>query len=316
MILVSGESATWDFCSLYIKGWTSCRMESKPRTLAFFAITIIFMAAWASMFTSPAFRLLILTWGTFAMTTIISMILMVVTLLLALYSWFHLDVGLAEYCEYSVSPFVLQVLNTFLVKAEEPPHPADNLRWSLAITSDPEKGAAPTSGDGMSKPQVTWVHAPSPMIVKLSVTTQQITQSHLTPLAPTKDSKGSHQVTNSISSRRMNQSGSVSLETDPHPPPPPPGLMPPSFGLPVISTPTAPNQTSPSVSVLLETTKFEQIPPPPQAVLKAAAIRHRIANDIVIPKRLPLDAPRVAGERRPHVIGFPASVKPSQRNRL
>lgn len=300
-------------------------MESKPRTLAFLAITIILMAAWASMFTSPVYRLLIITWRWFAMTSVIAMILMVVTLLLALYSWFNLDVGLAEYRECSVSPFVRQALNTFIVKDEEPPHPADAVRWSLAITSDPEKLSPLTSGDGMSPPQVTWVRLPSP-IAKPSTMMQKMARSHLTASAPTNGSKGSHWRTNgTAASKLIKKPHLVSLKPDSYPSPPPQGSTPPPYGLTVTSVSTPPNQASVSVPPLSRTTEFEQIALPPQAVarglptlLEAAAtdsIRHKITDNIVIPKHPRLHPPR-AGERLPPAIGFPTSVKASQRNRL
>jgi hypothetical protein len=73
----------------------------------FIVLTLVFMAAWASMFTSPVYRLLMITWDSFAMTSITPMVLMFVTLLLAIYSWFHLDLGLAEYCQYLLSFFGL-----------------------------------------------------------------------------------------------------------------------------------------------------------------------------------------------------------------
>lgn len=58
------------------------------------------MATWAAMFTSRVFRLLMKTWGFFIVTSAVPMVLLIVILLLALYSWWHLDLGLAEYCEY------------------------------------------------------------------------------------------------------------------------------------------------------------------------------------------------------------------------
>ena len=290
----------------------------------FLAVTIVFMAAWASMFTSPVYRVLILTWNSFATTSITAMILMVVTLLLAMYSWFHLDVGLAEYCECSVSPFVPQVLNISIVKAEEPPHPADKLRWSLAVPSDPEKGGSPTSEDVMSKPKVTWVRLPSPTISKPSTAAQKAARSYSTRSAPTKGSKRSHLTSNGIASKLI-KARSVSGERDPYSyPPPPPGLMPPPYGLPVIPISTASDQASPPVPVSERTAESEQIPPPPQAVarglpalLETTAADRIIADDIVIPERPPLDAPRAVGRRLPPVvIGLPPSVKPSQRNWL
>ena len=59
------------------------------------------------MFNSQVYRLLIITWKFFAMTSVTPMVLMYVALLLAIYSWFHLDLGLAEYCEYLLSLFCL-----------------------------------------------------------------------------------------------------------------------------------------------------------------------------------------------------------------
>ncbi len=63
----------------------------------------MFLASWATKFTSRVFRLLIVTWGFFSMTSVVPLVLIFVILPLALYSWFHLDTGLAEFCEYSPS---------------------------------------------------------------------------------------------------------------------------------------------------------------------------------------------------------------------
>lgn len=71
----------------------------------FIALTVIFMAAWATMFNSQVYRLLIITWPFFAMTSIVPAVLLFVALILAIYTWFHLDLGLAAYCEYSLSSF-------------------------------------------------------------------------------------------------------------------------------------------------------------------------------------------------------------------
>jgi hypothetical protein len=87
-------------------------MESKPRTVMFLAFTIMFLAAWAIMFTSQVYRLLFMTWNSFAMTSLAPMVLMFVALLLSIYSWFHLDLGLAEYCEYSLSQFWLTFMTS------------------------------------------------------------------------------------------------------------------------------------------------------------------------------------------------------------
>lgn len=69
----------------------------------------MYMATWAAMFTSRVFRLLMKTWGFFIVTSAVPMVLLIVILLLALYSWWHLDLGLAEYCEYPRSHFLPQV---------------------------------------------------------------------------------------------------------------------------------------------------------------------------------------------------------------
>ena len=69
----------------------------------------MYMATWAAMFTSRVFRFLMRTWGFFTIISAVPMVLLVVILLLALYSWWHLDLGLAEYCEYSRSQFLPQV---------------------------------------------------------------------------------------------------------------------------------------------------------------------------------------------------------------
>lgn len=177
----------------------------------------------------------------------------------------------------------------------------------------------------MSPPQVTWVRLPSP-IAKPSTMMQKMARSHLTASAPTNGSKGSHWRTNgTAASKLIKKPHLVSLKPDSYPSPPPQGSTPPPYGLTVTSVSTPPNQASVSVPPLSRTTEFEQIALPPQAVarglptlLEAAAtdsIRHKITDNIVIPKHPRLHPPR-AGERLPPAIGFPTSVKASQRNRL
>jgi len=64
----------------------------------FLLTTILFLATNAAMFSSPVYRFLMMTWGFFSMTSTTPIVLMFVILLLALYSWAYLDLGLAEYC--------------------------------------------------------------------------------------------------------------------------------------------------------------------------------------------------------------------------
>ena len=202
----------------------------------FLGLTIIFMAAWAAMFTSRVFRLLMMTWGLFIMTSVVTMALLVVILTLALYSWLHLDLGLAEYCEYSQSYFLPQVFNALIVKSEEPPHPADKVRWSLAVTSDPERGLSPLSEKG--NPNVTWVHLPAPFIVKPEPSVQKVARS---PSKSSMSSVDSRQSTSSYPSSLFTRSRSGSLPPDPHTFPPP-GLMPPPNGLPMPPVSTSPTE--------------------------------------------------------------------------
>lgn len=281
-------------------------MESKPRTLMFLAFTLMFMATWAAMFVSPVYRLLVITWQYFAMTSVLPMILMFVILLLALYSWFHLDLGLAEYCKYPLSSFLPQGLNAIIVNAEED-HPADKVRWSLAVTSDPEKGGSPLSEVGGTKPQVTWVRLPSPNIVKPPTATQKSPRSPPAYSASTEASKGSSLTIGNIASRFLSKPRSVSLEADPYPPPPP-GLAPVPQGLQVISVPPASKAGSRRVD-------FAPILPPGLPFLHDAAatggVRQGMADDSVISKG-PVDAPQGIKQLPP----VPSGVKPSQRSWL
>jgi hypothetical protein len=264
------------------------------------------MAAWATKFTSPVFRLLIVTWKFFSMTAFAPLVLLFAILLLALYSWFYLDLGLAEYCEYSPLTFLppFGCSTPPIVKAEEPPHPADKVRWSLAITSDAEKGRSPVSDDGSMEPQIiTWVHLPAPIIVKAPLPPQKAARSNST------SSVSSDRTTRSVASSLFTRSRSVSPESNRYPLPPP-GLTPAPWCLPLTSVATSPKEASAAVP--------PSIPPPPQAMtrslpalLDAAGVRHRIPDDSIVPKRH-IDVP----PRPLRVNGIPSTNRPSQKNRF
>jgi len=201
-----------------ILGCTSGRMESNARIIVFLALTIAFMAAWATMFTSPVYRLLMKTWTYFAISSITPLVLMFAIVLLTIYSWFHLDLGLAEY-----------------LKAEEPSHPADKVRWSIAVTSDPEKGGPLSSMEGPmnTQLQVVWIHPPSPIAVKPPPTAPRRARSYSTPSMSTAESS---QESHRTKRKGLTKSTSVyfaASRTNPYSHPPR-GLMGPPIGLPVI----------------------------------------------------------------------------------
>jgi len=182
-----------------VLGLTAARKESKWRTLLFLASTVLFLASWATKFTSRVFRLLIVTWGFFSMTSVVPLVLIFVILVLALYSWLHFDLGLAEY-----------------LKAEEPIHPADKVRWSLAVTSDVEKGSSPLSEKGTTEPQVIWVHLPAPIIVKQPAI-QHATRRYSISSVSSNGSQRSNRTSSSFASSLITRSRSTSLQPDSYP---------------------------------------------------------------------------------------------------
>lgn len=250
-----------------ILGWTSGRMESKPRTVMFLAFTIMFLAAWAIMFTSQVYRLLLMTWDSFAMTSLAPMVLMFVALLLSIYSWFHLDLGLAEY-----------------LKAEEPSHPADMVRWSLAVTSDPEKGGSSLKRYKSVKPQVFWIHPQSP------ITVQSLTRSDSTS----------------------------SLSTESHPTTGSMGLMPPPIGLSVVSVPTISHKIPNLIRIRPPPQAVtRKLPAPLDTAASSVWSRHSIAETIVSARSWvePPYAPPVIKRPLPS-NSLPSSIRPPRRSRI
>lgn len=148
------------------------------------------------------------------------------------------------------------MFNPFIVKAEEPPHPADKVRWSLAVTSDPEKGHSPLSEKGNTEPQVTWVHLPAPIVVKPPPAVQKATRS---PSKSSLSSAGSGRSNGTISripSSLFARSRPASLQSAPYLLPPP-GLIPaPLMGLPVTSVSTSPNGAYTSIPPFTKALRF------------------------------------------------------------
>jgi len=267
-------------------GWTAGRKESKARGIMFLLCTVLFLAAWATKFISLVFRLLMVTWPSFAITSLIPLVLIFVILVLALYSWFHIDLGLAEY-----------------LIAEEPPHPADRVRWSLAVTSELEKGRSPLSEEGSKEPRVTWVHLPPPVIVKPQSTMKKAVRRPSTSSVSSNSSDSSQRSNRTISSL----ASSVFAKSRASLPPDPyslsqsglmPALMAPP-GLPVV-------KSSNRASATLGSSDFERIPSPPPALNRSfPALLEAAASDSVIP----LDVPT-----RSQPVFF--SIRPSQKNRF
>ena len=163
------------------------------------------------------------------------------------------------------------------MKAEEPPHPADKVRWSLAITSDPEKGGSTLPRDRSFNTQVTWIHPQSPITVHFPTGRAR---SHSTSLVSTNGggSNWSPQAT-STGSGLLARSRSVSFAK-------PAGLMPLSISSPMIAVPAVPKDAPAAVHPSRRIADLAQLPPPPPAaarnlpaLLDAAAfdwMKHRI----------------------------------------
>jgi len=203
--------------------------------------------------------------------------------------------------------FLLQEFNGFIVKAEEPPHPADKVRWSLAVTSDPEKGISP-----ISKPQVTWVHLPAAIIVKAPATAvRKAARSPSMSSVSSQGSSSSHRDSSNFASSLFTRSRSGSLDPDPRPLPPP-GLTPSPTGLPLTSIVTSPTSTSAVVPPSLTSTDFDRSPPPPQVLTRA--LLEVAASDCV---RYPDDSIILRRPSQPRLLnGLPPSSPPSQKNRF
>ena len=148
---------------------------------------------------------------------------------------------------------------TSIVKAEEPPHPADRVRWSLAVTSDPEKSRSPLSEKGSTNPHVTWVHLPAPVIVRPQPTMQQAARRNSTA------SNGTQRTESSFALSLFARSRSVSLQPDPHPLSPS-GSTPAPKGLPMIPVATPPNGASVTVPASKRSPDFQPISSPPQTL--------------------------------------------------
>lgn len=73
------------------------RVESKRRIAAFVALTVALLALWAGSFTCSTNRFVFLTWDFFAALTIAPGFFIVCILVLAIYIWLHLDLGLTAY---------------------------------------------------------------------------------------------------------------------------------------------------------------------------------------------------------------------------
>jgi hypothetical protein len=203
------------------------------------------------------------------------------------------------------------------VKAEEPSHPADEVRWSLAVTSDPEKGGSSLKRYKSVKPQVFWIHPQSP------ITVQSLTRSDSTSSLSTE----SHPTTGSMGLRALIQSRPVAFKPLPYTPPPL-GLMPPPIGLSVVSVATIPEESSAVVPLSHKIPNLIQIRPPPQAVTRnlpapldtaASSVwsRHSIAETIVSARSLvePPYAPPVIKRPLPS-NSLPSSIRPPRRSRI
>ena len=172
------------------------------------------------------------------------------------------------------------------MKAEEPPHPADKVRWSLAVTSELEKGRSPLSEKGSTKPQVTWVHLPAPVIVGPQSTVQQAARRNSTSSVKSNGTQRSNQTESSFALSLFARSRSVSLQPDPYPLPPS-GSTPAPNVLPMIPVAMPPNGASAAVPVSKRSPDFQPISSPPQiltrrphALLGAAASTASFQNVI------------------------------------
>lgn len=148
-----------------------------------------------------------------------------------------------------------QVLNAFTVKAEEPPHPADKLRWSIAVTNDPENAGSSESEDGGIPRKVTWVHPPSPDIAKRPTPAKSILRTHPASSAST-NSRSTTTRPKKVRTKSQVKPSSVSLAPLPSLPPLPPfpprplGPIPRPNGPPAIPVSTTGTKKSPrSVTV-------------------------------------------------------------------
>ena len=129
------------------------------------------------------------------------------------------------------------------MKAEEPPHPADKVRWSLAVTSDMEKGRSPLSEKGSTEPQVTWVHLPAPIIVKPQPTMQHAARRYSISSVSSNGSQRSNRTSSSFALSLITRSRSTSLQPDSYPLSPS-GLTPAPKDLPTIPVARSPNGAS------------------------------------------------------------------------
>lgn len=269
----------------------------------FLICTILLLAGWATKFTSQVFRLLMVAWPSFAITSLIPLVLIFMILLLALYSWFHIDLGLAEYCEYSPSRPCFGCSTAFIVIAEEPPHPADKVRWSLAVTSELEKGGSPSSEKGSKEPQVTWVHLPPPVIVKPQSAMKKAVRRCSTSSVSSNssnDSQRSNRTISSLASSVFAKSRAASLPPDPYSFSQS-GLMPALMAPPGLPVAKSSNRASAAVPASLGSSDFERILSPPSLpTLPEAAVSDSVN---------PLDAPT-----RSQPVFF--SIRPSQKNRF
>jgi len=78
-------------------GWFGVRKENKKMMYGFFALSVIFLAEWASAFISDAWRLTFLTWQFFALMAIVAAALTVAVTVLGIICFRNFGEGLSNY---------------------------------------------------------------------------------------------------------------------------------------------------------------------------------------------------------------------------